>query len=134
MATSRPTAQDIRAAAEIHDEIAPEYKDAVVASFLERIDQHIAARVDEQISTRAGGKAERKRSQPVDPARRMVLRSVLAGSVLTGIPLSIFCLVLGHQLSSIDGGHGWAAVLIVLWIAIITGNIAWAGWYRRPPS
>jgi hypothetical protein len=134
MATSRPTAQDIRAAAEIHDEIGPEYKDAVVASFLDRIDQHIAARVDEQVGRYSGGKVAKKRRQAADPTRRIVLRGVLAGSLITGIPLSIFGMAVGRSLSGYGGGGGWALALLLLWFTIFLGIFAWAGWYRRPPG
>jgi hypothetical protein len=134
MASSRPTAQDIRAAAETHDEISPEYKDAVVASFLDRIDQHIAARVDEQLSNAKGPATVRRARRAADPTRGIVLRSVLAGSALTGIPLSIFAFVLGVHSEDYGNGTGWGVVLLLLWVAIIVGNFAWAGWYRRPPS
>ncbi len=132
MASSRPTAHDIRAAAETHDEIAPEYQDAVVASFLDRIDGHIAARVDERLAKTPGTKVARK---PADQTRRIVLRSVLAGSVISGIPLSIFVIAMSRQLNDgAGGGGGWIAGLALLWILIIVGNFAWAGWYRRPPD
>jgi hypothetical protein len=135
MASSRPTAQDIRAAAETHDEIAPEYKDAVVASFLDRIDQHIAARVDEQLGTAPKATVTHRARTTADPTRRIVLRSVLAGSALTGVPLSLLVILMEQQLNR-DGGSsgGWIASLLLLWVAIIVGNFAWAGWYRRPPS
>jgi hypothetical protein len=134
MASSRPTAQDIRAAAETHEEIAPEYKDAVVASFLDRIDQHIAARVDEQLGRAKRPAAARRARGPAEPTRGIVLRSVLAGSALTGIPLSIFVFALGVQGQDDGRGNtGWGVVLLLLWVAIIVGNFAFAGWYRRPP-
>ena len=132
MASSRPAAHDIRAAAETHDEIAPEYKDAVVASFLDRIDEHIAARVDEQLAGTSDAKVARR---PADQTRRIALRSVLAGSAISGIPLSIFAIAMARQLNGgAGGGGGWVAGLLLLWVAIIVGNFAWAGWYRRPPS
>jgi hypothetical protein len=40
------TAEEIRAAAAAHDELGPEYSDAVVASFLEKVEEEITARVD----------------------------------------------------------------------------------------
>jgi hypothetical protein len=42
--------EDIRAAAGAHHERGPEYSDAVVASFLAKVDQEIAARVDERLA------------------------------------------------------------------------------------
>jgi hypothetical protein len=135
MASSRPTAQDIRAAAETHDEISPEYKDAVVASFLDRIDHHIAARVDVQLGRAAEDSVVRRPRRPADPTRQIVLRSVLAGSAMTGIPLSLFALLMDRRLSEGGGSGGpWVTGLLLVWILIIVGNFAWAGWYRRPPS
>jgi len=40
------TAEEIRAAAAAHDELGPEYSDAVVASFLEKVEEEITARGD----------------------------------------------------------------------------------------
>ena|SRR5271165_861947 len=41
---------EIRAAAEVHHELGPEYSDAVVASFLEKLDGEIAARIDARLA------------------------------------------------------------------------------------
>jgi hypothetical protein len=44
MSISPLSPDDIRAAAEVHTELAPEYRDAVVESFLAKIDSEIRAR------------------------------------------------------------------------------------------
>ena len=41
---------EIRAAAEAHRELGPEYSDAVVESFLERVDRRMAERVDREVA------------------------------------------------------------------------------------
>jgi hypothetical protein len=41
--------QEIRAAAETHKELGPEYSDAVIESFLERVDREITARIDARL-------------------------------------------------------------------------------------
>ena len=46
MSTSPLSPDDIRAAAEVHAELGPEYREAVVESFLAKIDSEIAARID----------------------------------------------------------------------------------------
>jgi hypothetical protein len=50
------SAQDLRAAAEAHRELGPEYSDAVVESFLEkieaRLDEHVNARLAELVPSR----------------------------------------------------------------------------------
>ena len=45
MSASPLDPQEIRAAAEAHKELGPEYSDAVIESFLERVDREITARV-----------------------------------------------------------------------------------------
>src|SRR5260221_12138851 len=52
MSTSPLSPEDIRAAAEVHRELGPEYSDAVVASFLEKVDREIAARVEARLAGR----------------------------------------------------------------------------------
>ena len=48
------SANEVRAAAAAHDELGPEYSDAAVASFLEKVEEEIAARVDARLAA-AGG-------------------------------------------------------------------------------
>src|SRR5215472_11436851 len=63
--------RDIYAAAAAHDELGPEYSDAVVASFLKKVDKEIDARVDARL---AGMR------QPAPPAARDHLRTLLKGA------------------------------------------------------
>ncbi len=49
-AARREVIAEIRAAAAAHDELGPEYSDAVVASFLERVEEEIDARVDARMA------------------------------------------------------------------------------------
>jgi hypothetical protein len=83
MSTSPLSPQEIRAAAETHKELGPEYSDAVVESFLERVDREIAARVEARLRPAP-------REQPVQPARangrRMLLAGVAIGVFVTGVP------------------------------------------------
>jgi hypothetical protein len=75
--------QEIRAAAETHKELGPEYSDAVIESFLERVDREITARVDARLGPVP-------REQPAQPARsnsrRTLLTGVAIGIVVTGVP------------------------------------------------
>ena len=48
MSTPHLSAQDVRAAAEVHRELGPEYSDAVADSFLEKVE----ARLDERVNAR----------------------------------------------------------------------------------
>ncbi|MGC1284326.1 MAG: hypothetical protein WA895_15430 [Streptosporangiaceae bacterium] len=75
--------QEIRAAAETHKELGPEYSDAVIESFLERVDREITARIDARLGPVP-------RDQPAQPAqsnsRRTLLTGVAIGIVVTGVP------------------------------------------------
>jgi hypothetical protein len=51
MSTSPVGPEDIRAAAEVHNELGPEYSDAVVASFLDKVEAEVAARVQARLAT-----------------------------------------------------------------------------------
>ncbi len=50
MNTSPVSPDDIRAAAAAHRELGPEYSDAVVAAFLDRVDRAVAARVEARLA------------------------------------------------------------------------------------
>jgi hypothetical protein len=83
MSTSPLDPQEIRAAAETHKELGPEYRDAVIESFLERVDREITARVDARLGPVS-------REQPVRPAqsnsRRTLLTGVAIGILVTAVP------------------------------------------------
>ncbi len=106
--------EDIRAAAGAHHELGPEYSDAVVASFLERVDQEIAARVDERLAAR------RPQARPVEPEnRRTLLKGFAIGVASSGATI---LLVAGAQ----PGHH---ALLLLLVLVVVCG--AGARWANR---
>jgi len=118
MGESSLSAEDIRAAAEVHDEPRPDYGEAVVESFLARIDKHIEARVEQQLASKATW-----RRRQIDPAEmgkyRAVFAGFVAGSVVMGLPLTLFAWA---WIS--DSGHGhkvlmwaWALILAVYGLA-----------------
>lgn len=118
MGGSSLSAEDIRAAAEVHGELGPDYGDAVVDSFLARIDQHIEARVEQKLARKA---APRRRQ--IDPAElgkyRAVFAGFVAGSVVVGLPLTFF---VWAWLSDVGRGHeplmwAWAVTLAVYGLA-----------------
>lgn len=51
MSTSPVSPEDIRAAAEVHSELGPEYSDAVVAAFIAEVDRQVAARVEARLAS-----------------------------------------------------------------------------------
>jgi hypothetical protein len=87
MSTSPVDPQDIRAAAEVHRELGPEYRDAVIAAFIERVDRAVEARVEARL-------AEERPRQPVlrDHNRRTLLKGVAlgvcTGALVAGISIS----------------------------------------------
>ncbi len=92
MSTPPLNPQEIRAAAEAHKELGPEYSDAVIESFLERVDREIAARVDARLGPVS-------REQPVQPAqsnnRRTLLTGVAIGIFIAGVPSAMVAATAG---------------------------------------
>ncbi len=120
MSTSPLSPQEVRAAAEAHKELGPEYSDAVVESFLERVDREIAARVDARL-------APAPREQGAQPAqsngRRMLLTGVAIGIFVTGIPSVLVAQGAGGVIPQDETSV--LIVLAVLWaIAVAVGAFA----------
>ena len=115
MSDSPLSRQEIYAAAAVHDELGPEYSDAVVASFLEKVDKEIDARVDARL---AGIR------QPAPPAgrddRRTLLKGVAIGIGASGIA---FLVVGGNADERLHRGI-WALLLLIV---ICTAVAGWAG-------
>ena len=76
-AARRQIIADIRAAAAAHEELGPEYSDAVVASFLERVEEEIDARVDARMA-----EARRPEAQAGQDSKRALLRGIAIGIVI----------------------------------------------------
>ena len=97
--SSELTPGEVRAAAEVHRELGPEYSDAVVESFLERIDRRVAERVDREVAARVDARLREPEPQPhprpqpqvpqqIAPShgRLLLLTGVAIGVVATAIP------------------------------------------------
>ena len=117
MSDSPLSPQEIRAAAEAHAELGPEYSDAVVASFLDRVDRAVAARVDARLADIR---------QPTPPAeqedRRTLLKGVAIGVSLSGIALALV------------GGNPDERVHRIVWVLMIIAVVCALGatWAHRP--
>jgi hypothetical protein len=109
--TSPLSPEEIRAAAEVHSELGPQYSDAVVQSFLDKVDKEVEAR----IASRIAALPEERRSSH-DPAtlarRRAFAAGTAAGVVITGIPLSLLVVHLAHSFQQPLGP------LLAIWIVI----------------
>jgi len=108
MTTPPMSGHDLRAAAEAHRELGPEYSDAVVDSFLAKIE----ARLDERVNARL--------AELVPPRRRLLARlsrnerhniaaaiAVGLGAIGTWLGLVVY---FGNVYS--HGGRFWAAILV----------------------
>ena len=117
---SPPSPDEIRAAAEIHRELGPEYDKAVVESFLERLGPEIDARVDARVAQEVDALVRQPRGRSsLSPA------SLALGSIALGIPIT--------AIVATSGNHpvGFAGVLVV-WLAIAIINVAYATHFRPP--
>jgi hypothetical protein len=110
---------EIRAAAETHRELGPDYSDAVVDSFLDKVGREIDARVDARVAA-----ARPVPQQPERAPRRPFSEVAMVGLTMgLGIPLSGIAVAAGTHPAGLWG-------LLVVWIAIAVINIAYA--VRRP--
>lgn len=129
MSTSPLSPDDIRAAAEVHAELAPEYRNAVVESFLARIDNEIRARIDAQLETTP--RVQKRDIDPVATARRRGLATGLVlGTIVAGVPLTQLAISIGNDGSNLTA---WQSKLWFLWalIAIVCGTAAVLAWSRH---
>ena len=82
---------EIRVAAAVHHELGPEYGDAVLASFLEKVDREIAARVEERLARAQHSDLDRAgREQSTLDRRRGMFKGVAIGLAVCGVPLLWF--------------------------------------------
>jgi hypothetical protein len=131
MSTSPLSPDDIRASAEVHAEVGPEYRDAVVEAFLAKIDNEIGERIDARLATTP---ARKRNTDPVMAARRRGWQGGLAiglvlGTITAGVPLTQLAFYIGVNWT------GWQSRLWLIWavIAVIYGAGAAAVllWNRR---
>jgi hypothetical protein len=104
---------EIRAAAETHRDLGPEYQSAVIESFLDRVGREIDARVDARLAA--------ARMPPPQPVRQQRERSPLALAIVSislGVPLSAIAVAAGSHPPGFPG-------LLVIWLAIAVINVAY---------
>jgi hypothetical protein len=127
MGTSPFDPQEIRAAAETQKELGPEYSDAVIESFLERVDREITARLDARLGPVS-------REQSVQPAqsnsRRTLLTGVAIGIVVTGVPSMAVAASAGGVIPGDETSV--LTVLAILWaIAVAIGAFVYPVRHNR---
>lgn len=128
MTVSAPLSpEEVRAAAAIHKELGPDYQEAVIESFLDKVGREIDARVDARLAQQqvAQPPAQGGRGQPGSP---MTLAIV---SMALGIPLSAIAVSAGAHPVGLPG-------LLVIWLVIgvinVAYNISYSARYRQPPG
>jgi hypothetical protein len=123
--------EEIRAAAEVHNELGPGYRDAVIESFLDKVGREIDARVD----ARLGQQATQQQAAQA-PARHGHGHSgspmaLAIASIALGIPISAIAVAAGSNPAGFKG-------LVVVWIAIavinIAYNLSYSARFRQPPD
>jgi hypothetical protein len=120
MSTSNLSSQEIRAAAETHRELGPEYHDAVVESFLAKVEKEIDARVNARLAASTPA-LPRQLDAATLAKRRLALKYMAVGSVAAAIPLSLVSLWLNGLT-----GQGMIWSLAVVWILIAAVYVACA--------
>jgi hypothetical protein len=122
------TARELRAAAETHKELGPEYQDAVLESFVDRVGREIDARVDARLAQAAAQPlaAQQRAAPPAPrPPRPWSAMALALGSIALGIPVTALVVAAGHH------PVGFWGVLVV-WFAIASINWAYAAKMRPP--
>jgi len=128
----REVVAEIRAAAAAHEELGPEYSDAVVASFLERVEEEIAARVEARLAAapHPAGAPRRPEAPASEESRRAMLRGIAIGIVIGGFVVT----ALGGNANE----HAHRLVLLVLAcvmiFAVTSGIKQVRGALRRPAA
>ncbi len=124
MGNSGLSPDEIRAAAAVHDELGPDYRDAVVESFLEKIDNEVGARIDAQLAARQPG------PRAPDPAlmdrKRSQLGAMAAGSVLAAVASGV-----AVEWSVHYPGSSPVKALAIVWAFLAVVYIACAWRLRR---
>jgi hypothetical protein len=116
---------EIRAAAEVHDELGPDYRDAVVESFLEKIDKDVGARIDAQLSS-----ATQARTGAPDPALLARKRSQL-GAMAAGSAVAALASGAAVEWSIHYPGSSPIKALAIVWAVLALAYIAYAWRLRR---
>jgi hypothetical protein len=117
MAEPESPREDLQAAVAARRELGREYEDAVLDSFLDRLDRSIAARVDARVAERV-------------PAVLQSSGESGSGVKDPGVALGAVSVVAGIPITAISGGTTGLSGIIIAWAGIAAVNIAHA-WGRR---
>ena len=122
MSASSFSPDEIRAAAEVHSELGPGYRDAVIDSFLDKVGREIDARVDARVAAA---------QQPAPPPAHQHQHRHFNGSFAVAVASLIF----GIPMTAIAANSKSGAVAVfIVWIGIAVVNIAYTIGSRRTPG
>ncbi|TDB95715.1 hypothetical protein E1267_41580 [Nonomuraea longispora] len=113
MPDQRPLREDFQATLDARRDLGPDYEEALVDSFTERLDATIAARVRAELDRDTA--PPHKKSTPGAP-----MIPVALGSMAMGIPLT-----------AIASANAGLVGLIITWLAIVVINVAAAAAVMR---
>jgi hypothetical protein len=116
------TPDEIRAAAETHRELGPDYQAAVIDSFLDKVGKEIDGRVDQRMTAYAAY----ARPPLAKPPRGRSPMALAVVSLSLGIPLS--GIALGVPRSDVAR----LVALIVIWAAITAINLSYSFGGKSP--
>jgi hypothetical protein len=121
---------DFRAAAETHNELGPEYQNAVIESFLDKVGREIDARVDARMGQGPRPGFIPAPRHPIQAPQQHEHHShgaswvVPVASIVLGIPLTAIAAAAGTHPAGVMG-------VLVVWLALVAINVAYA-LSRRP--
>jgi hypothetical protein len=111
------SADEVRAAAETHRELPPEYQAAVIDSFLSKVDREIDARVDARVASYGSGRLR--------PSRGHSPAFFVLATLIFGIPLSAIAVAAGVHPAGFWG-------LLVVWVGIVAINMVYLSRWHPP--
>jgi hypothetical protein len=129
--SSELSSEEIRAAAEVHRELGPEYSDAVVESFLDRVDRRIAERIDREVAARVGTQVSAvsgdELARPARASGRLtLLTGVAIGIFVTGVPSVMVAASAGSVLAKDETQLLVVLVVLLAVVAAIGAYLAMA--------
>jgi len=125
MGDSRLSPDDIRAAAEAHNELGPDYRDAVVESFLEKIDKQVSARIEVQLAS-ASQAPPRASEQALTDKKRSQLGAMEVGSAVAAV---LSGAAVGWSMHY--PGSSPVKALALVWVVLASAYIVYAWRLRR---
>ncbi|MFC0864505.1 hypothetical protein ACFHYQ_19620 [Sphaerimonospora cavernae] len=112
--------EDLRAVLAARRDLGPEYEDALVDSFLDKLDVEIGARVRNEVAAQAHYQQGPHQQQTPPPQKKDSAVGVAMGSLALGIPLT-----------GIAVGNAGTPGLLLAWGGIVAVNLAYALGRRR---